>query len=601
MRVPRDRKPVRPNIPPQALWAAGAVAILGIGYFAFGLLVKPAAVVTSVSPPRAQEGQTVIVAGTGFEPDPARDVVRFGALEGKVTSAGETQLTVVVPAVPVPANAVQVAVAVQARGRRSNSVPFTVFTAPRIVSLEPDVAMPGDEVKAQGTHLDAKNLSINVAGMVAELRENQGSFARFRVPDVPVTQGKEIPVVARSGGEASPIISMTIGHLPLIKAIRPSQGPPGSRVTIVGRGFDPGLQGNAVSFEGSPSLVVTAKESEIVVIAPNLGLESQVLAAVSVRAKGGTTSGQDTFLVARPSAGTYVPHFFPAPVTEHSTPDHVFISMEIAPLMILTGKADAPSTVERAEKVAGALNTLVASIRGSLPPLEVREKPQVALAVVGNAEPLVVVTPDDAAAYDENWDAGPAAHHASPKALATYWMALLQDELGLFVLHQRPTVLAQMSPRGRVLLDLFSDAVRRGGPDAGVAMSSLNPLPPALAKSLRDLSLGLPVEGQGSAAAALEGTWVGTYDEPGVGTREFQVRFRLAGGKLAGDVTTRVGDIEMESPLTDPTFDKRLVRFTVKSGGVARRFSGTLEGAVISGTVEIPSKENGHFTLHFGR
>ncbi|HWX25379.1 MAG TPA: hypothetical protein VN083_10070, partial [Vicinamibacteria bacterium] len=188
------------------------------------------------------------------------------------------------------------------------------------------------------------------------------------------------------------------------------------------------------------------------------------------------------------------------------------------------------------------------------------------------------------------------------KTLASYWMALLQDELALFVLRQRPILLVQMSPRGRVLTDLFADAVRRNGPEAGVSMTVVNPLTPALAKSFRELALTLPVEGQGSAAAALEGAWAGTWDEPGSGTKEIEVHFRVRAGKLAGSLMTRAGGVEMEMPLNDATYEKGIVRFVLRSGGSEKHFSGTLEGVVISGTVQAAgAKEAGQFSLHFSR
>jgi hypothetical protein len=244
----------------------------------------------------------------------------------------------------------------------------------------------------------------------------------------------------------------------------------------------------------------------------------------------------------------------------------------------------------------------VLSIRGSAPALEVRSAPQVAVALAGSAATIVTVTAEDAAAYDENWEGGSGGHKTTPKALASYWVALLQDELGLFVLHQRPILLVQMSARGKVLTDLFADAVRRNGADAGIPMMVVNPLPPGLAKSFRELALIVPAEGQGSAAAALEGTWAGTWDEPGSGTKEIDVGFRVRAGKLAGSLTTRAGGIEMEMPLKDATFDKGLVRFTLRAGASEKHFSGALEGVVISGTVQSSdAKEAGRFSLHFSR
>ena len=47
---------------------------------------------------------------------------------------------------------------------------------------------------------------------------------------------------------------------------------------------------------------------------------------------------------------------FPAPAPAGGTDRNALVSTQVAPLLLLTGQADAPSTAERADRVATALS-----------------------------------------------------------------------------------------------------------------------------------------------------------------------------------------------------------------------------------------------------
>src|SRR6185295_13151252 len=148
------------------------------------------------------------------------------------------------------------------------------------------------------------------------------------------------------------------------------------------------------------------------------------------------------------------------------------------------------STAERAMRVAAALNA-VAEQAASVPvKLEAHDKPAPAVAVSGSATALVTATSEDAAAYEVR---------LSPKALAAFWAALLQDQLALFAMRERPIRLIQMTSRGRALTEIYAEAVRRSGPGTGVSWNIVSPLSSTRAKDLRDLALLPPSEGQAGA------------------------------------------------------------------------------------------------------
>jgi hypothetical protein len=311
-----------------------------------------------------------------------------------------------------------------------------------------------------------------------------------------------------------------------------------------------------------------------------------------VQALGRTSASSATFASTRPSASTFLLRYFPAPVIEKPGRDLVYVSTELGPALVLGGKGEAASTAERAIQLATALNG-VAEQAASVPVrLETRDKPAPSVAVVGGAA-LVTVTSEDTAAYDSR---------VSARSLAAFWKALLQDQLSLFAMRERPTLLVQTTPRARVFMEIYGEAVRRSGPGGGVSQSIVSPLTPARAKDLRDLALIPPGEGQSSAAAAVEGAWEGAMEEPGVSPRRVQVRFRLKGASLTGTITNRSGKITAEVPLSDVSFQGGTLTFAVTSGMAPRYFRGTLAGSTVSGTIHAqPGAKDaiGQFSLNY--
>ena len=78
------------------------------------------------------------------------------------------------------------------------------------------------------------------------------------------------------------------------------------------------------------------------------------------------------------------------------------------------------------------------------------------LVVAGRDTPLLEVTLDDAAAYEEDWTGlqGPRRPH-SPARVAVWWEAVARDlVLLLLVRGDKPHFAADLAPEGEVLADL---------------------------------------------------------------------------------------------------------------------------------------------------
>jgi hypothetical protein len=208
-------------------------------------------------------------------------------------------------------------------------------------------------------------------------------------------------------------------------------------------------------------------------------------------------------------------------------------------------------------------------------------------AVVARERNMTVVTPnhDDVAGYAKRGLGVARGSRTSPQRLATYWAALLQDYLSLFVQRQRPYRVLEMSPRGQVLADLYREAVIRAGAGGGVPVRLVVSLDATVSDGLRRLALAVPAEGEGVGSAVVEGRWEGTMQETGEGARSIRVRLYRQNSRLAGALTTRSGAVSGELPLRSLSFDGQTLRFILDAGGYPRHFRGTFEGSTIEGTI----------------
>jgi hypothetical protein len=318
---------------------------------------------------------------------------------------------------------------------------------------------------------------------------------------------------------------------------------------------------------------------------------------------GRPSTSEATYTVVRPPADIFRPRFYPAPVVEHPGHDHVFVSTELGPVLLLSGPAEGQSTAERAARAAGALNELMEAAAKPLV-LELRERPAPAVGLAGGHSLLVTATAQDSAGYAEVWEPGVTPSRVGPRSLAAFWTALLQDHLSLFALRTRPTRVLEVSPRGQVLGELYAAAVRRAGVKAGVPASLVSPLSPTLAKGLRDLALLVPPEGQPAVGAALVGRWEGTMEERDVGARPLKLRLFMTGPRLAGIVSMGAGKLTVEAPLRDLQYAGGSLRFTLPVGTAPLHFQGTVRDETLDGLIQggpATRDARGFFSLRYSQ
>jgi hypothetical protein len=595
----RMRAPGIPAVPRAAIVAVAAAVLTAGAFYAYSHSKRPPPVLSSITPPKAEVGTTITINGTGFEDSASDNTVRFGEAVATVTNASATSLAVTVPEVAVPA-AKGISITVQGKGGRSNALFVKIARLPRITRLEPDVALPGTEVTVHGQHFDGGPVTVRLGGEKVEVKDATAESLRVKVPDTAGTEGQSVSVTVEMGTDTARGVPLLLGRLPLIVDVSPSFGAIGQRVTIKGRGFDPVATANKVTIGGTPALVLAAGANELQVAAPAAPTTgSQETLPVVVEARGATSSGRSTFALAHPLSGNARLRFFPAPAAQGAPDRYAFISTEIGPVLLLTGKADAGTTAERADRVATALNALMESALSRPVSLEVREAPAPAVAIAGGAV-VVSATPDDVEGYAQAWDPGAKPTRSTPRQIAGYWAALLQDYVTLFGQGQRPSRTAEMTPRGRVLVDLYAEAQRRGAV-GGVPVGTLYELPPAALKNVRELALLLPSGGPASAGVAVAGHWEGTMADAEA-ERSIEVQLQVDGGHLGGSLTTKTGGIAVRTPLQQVTYEKGLLKFVTASGGGTRQFRGALEGGTLAGSIfkDAAAKDAvGRFSLRY--
>lgn len=117
--------------------------------------------VMQVTPSAGAVGDTVVIEGTGFEPVPGDNEVRFNGTEATVSSASESKLVV-----EVPASASTGPVSVEtAAGTASSPSPFRVIVVqpPTISGISPTLVADGATTTVTGTNFKAAKTDNSVA------------------------------------------------------------------------------------------------------------------------------------------------------------------------------------------------------------------------------------------------------------------------------------------------------------------------------------------------------------------------------------------------------------------------------------------------------
>lgn len=592
------------------LMAGGAVlALVVAGLIAVQLMGTPR--IDSIEPTRVRGGDTIVIQGKNFSTDAAAVVVRFeGQREGRILRAGSSRLEVEVPSIPAaPGRVNRVPVLVSVSGSESKPVEISVYQAPRIHGIAPSVALPGEEVTLAGADW-SNGATVKFGQQNAQVIELSPTSIRVRVPQVNAPEGTLLPVVVSMGGDPSNEATFHLGRLPLLLSVEPHTVNFGDPLVIKGLGFAPQPSANDLRVGGTRAVVVKAGENELLAVVPRTPADGQN--AVELRVPNSDRVGQSTITVAPPADPIdfrfFVEHPSAVGINDPANGhDHVVLSTGLGPAFLISA-AEGVSAAERAAEAQRRLNEAAATLRATLTAdLEVRGlDSQPSIGLVGKQEPLLVVTADDAAAYEEDWARGRGkGETVTPARLAIWWGAVARDLVLMLVRGDKPRYAAALAPEGRVLLTL-NDAARRAG-RFGVPREAVNSAPAALKQALRGLAFHVPaavkapVEAGAVAAPVqaltMEGMWTGSEVESG-STRYITVQFSGNGGTFTYERALSV-TIPLQSAQQT---GRREIKFDFRSGIHLQQYQGTWDGHKLRGKIlSEDGAEIGQFELEHKR
>ena len=247
----------------------GGVASNGVS---FTVLVAPS--ITSLNPTSGPVATSVTITGTNFGATQGPSSVSFSGTAATPTAWNATSITV-----PVPAGAATGNVVVTVSGLPSNGVPFTVTTAPSIISLNPTSGPVTTSVTITGANFGATQGSSSVAFNGTAATPSGWSATSITVP-VPAaaTTGN---VVVTVGGIASNGVAFTVLVAPGVTSLNPTSGPVATSVTITGTNFGATQGSSSVSFSGTAATPTAWSATSITVPVPTGAATGNVVVTVS--------------------------------------------------------------------------------------------------------------------------------------------------------------------------------------------------------------------------------------------------------------------------------------------------------------------------------
>lgn len=572
--------------------AAGVLLVAGVaGVMVLRSQKTPA--IESITPLRVGLGHSVTIAGAHFAATPQGNVVRFGGKAGRVMQASPTRLQVEIPEmVAAPGRDTPVPVVVVVDGHESKPVTVGVFQSPRIHGIAPTVAMPGEEVVLAGAGWGA-GAKVQFGPVAATVVDSSPTSLKVVVPALEGAPGTEFPVRVGMGADTSNPAPFVIGRLPLLLSVAPASAAPGDLLTLTGRGFDIKPLANDVRIAGTRALVTSASGGELKVVVPRAAAGDAV---VEIRVPGVENVGQSKVTVAAgPDPIDF--RFVAEPFEDAAGHDHALLATGLGPAFVLSasgGRSAAERAFEAARRLSEAGAALKGAADGGIRARGLDGSPS--LVVAGRDTPLLEVTLDDAAAYEEDWTGlkgrgGPV----SPARVAVWWEAVARDLVLLLVRGDKPHFAADLAPEGRVFADLHPLA--RKAVAAGVPRQIVAEARPQVRDALRTVGLRIPVSVKGPASAIaagpdegapaapgalkLEGRWSGSETESG------RVTYIVASFAGAGGTFTHERALSVTQPLRAVEQQKGLVRFSVQTGAGPRYYQGRWDGQKVSGTVSV--------------
>lgn len=191
-------------------------------------------------------------------------------------------------------------------GSSGSSNPVSPSTAPSILNVSPTTGSPGTQVTIQGTGFGILQGTSTISYAGVTLTPNAWSNTQIvvTIPSNTVTGGGFIVNVAGQVSNTSTAFTLTD---PQLITINPTNGLPGTQVTLTGKGFGTAQGRSYVAFNGQIAQVTTWSDSYIVCIVPTPTNTSPGSVSVVVWIDGSKSTNSLSFTIQVPTISTINP------------------------------------------------------------------------------------------------------------------------------------------------------------------------------------------------------------------------------------------------------------------------------------------------------
>ncbi len=260
--------------------------IVRVGTNSNGMTFTVTPAITSLSVANGAATASVIISGSSFGSSPGAGSVRFNGVTASVQSWSQSTI-----AARVPAGATSGPVVVRVNGFDSNGVAFTVVPTATLSAVTPAAGAIGAVVTIAGSGFGPAQGSstLRFNGTAASPTAWSDSSITAAVPAT-ASSGN---MVVRAGGVDSNVLPFSVVPPPSLSSLSPTQGTPGSVVTISGASF--GATPGGVLFGGISASVVSWSASSIQATVPTSAVSGPVTVSAS-----GVTSNAVSFTVLHP-------------------------------------------------------------------------------------------------------------------------------------------------------------------------------------------------------------------------------------------------------------------------------------------------------------
>lgn len=222
----------------------------------------PSPTISDFSPSDGSPGDLVVINGTNFNSDPAKDIVTFGGVSAEVTNASATQITA---KVPQQAHTGTITVSVNGKST-SSSNRFGILGSIAITSVSAPSGVAGDIITINGSGFssDKTRNIVTINGTIAEVTSASPTQLTIIVPpNAAVGVSTDGIVVTTTGGTTN---FSNFGVHMTVSDFSPTSGPLGTRIKIIGTGLSSNYY---VTFNNKGRCAIISCTGTELVIAPN--------------------------------------------------------------------------------------------------------------------------------------------------------------------------------------------------------------------------------------------------------------------------------------------------------------------------------------------